>query len=1188
MKRDPSSTEPQGWYERKVVEPCFSQTDLQEYVTGTLSHELRGRIVEHLHSCADCRRLLSHAAVSMTLSMVERRTHDVLSSGSPAQPPPEPAATPPIVAVATYELEREHARGGVGRVWQARDVRLRRSVAIKELLVEGGSREARFLGEAELTARLQHPSIVPVYQAGTRPDGRPFYAMKFISGRSLEALIAEAKSPTQRLALLTHVIAVAEAIAYAHSQRVIHRDLKPSNIVVGEFGETVVVDWGLGKDLAQPDMGGEPSGPDPSGRSGPRSTIEGALIGTPAFMSPEQARGEPADERSDVYALGALLYNVLAGSPPYLGNSVQRVIEQVIAGTAPRLTRLEPSLPADLAAIVEKAMATDPRARYTTASELVQDLRRFQTGQLVGAQQYSLTMRAQRWLARHRAVASLSTAFVLVLAVFGALALGRIIRERNRVRDGFNRLVLSEAHHGLKDDPAAALAWLKNYPVAAGKAGRETRTIALRAVDAVPARHVFRRDRDSIGARIALSHDGRLVAGEGEGGTTRIWALDSGRTVASLPFRLARGFLAFADADRALVLKDEYTGRTKAWTIGTTATRELPSGDPHPATWLALSSDGATLSDAGGREVAVVDVKSGERVVLATARDQVRYVDFSPDGRLLAAAIDGDVAVWQWRSRALVHRWHINELANVLSFSPDSKTLLLATESVRLHLIDLASLADDLVPIEGQHGVAPALFSPDGTQVAFAVMGSPKVMLLDRATRKSRLLGEHQANVLTLAFTPDGTRLISGGDDNTLRVFGLDAHPNRVLRDAGWPWILKVSPAGYVAALCNDGSASGGSGTVSVWKLPEEERVLRGLAVTVVDDLTYSPSGRLIATTDEDRQIVVWERASARRVATVHAKTVAHIVAFTPDERFVIFGGGGADEYPNEPSRTLSILDLQTETVRDIAAANDSDIAGFARSPDGTLLAAAHYDNTIRLWDLAGSLVAAMPQESRTNMLAFDPRGELLAAGNDDGVVRLWRVKDRSLAHVLRGHTKKVNDVAFSPDGEMLASASHDGTVRLWRVHDGSARVLPATDARLVVAFSRDGRWLASAGADSVMVWNPRDATLVKRLAESSAIKSFAFSPDGKWLAAGDLQRTLRLWETGRWSEQRMLTRAQVLAVRFSPDGRELAWVGTEGVAHLLTMPRAPDVPEDGAPLWRWLGEQTTAVVAPDMPLRSP
>jgi eukaryotic-like serine/threonine-protein kinase len=341
---------------------------------------------------------------------------------------PEPAAEEPADAAAAapreapspalawdaaghFTLGAELSRGGMGRVVAAVDRHLGRTVAVKQLL-GAGSDLARFEREAAITARLQHPSIVPIYEAGTLPGGEPFYAMRLISGRTLRDLVAEQPGLRERLALLPHALAMADAVAYAHGQGIIHRDLKPSNVVVGEFGETVVIDWGLAQDV--------------------RDVDDGVVAGTPAYMPPEQARGFPADRRADVWALGATIYHLLAGRPPYDGPTSDAVLEAVKTSQPPPLRRIAPAVPDELAALVDKAMERDPALRYPSARELADDLRRFQTGQLVGAYRYSAGALAARWARRHRAVLAVAAAALVVLAAGGAVAVRHVVAERDR------------------------------------------------------------------------------------------------------------------------------------------------------------------------------------------------------------------------------------------------------------------------------------------------------------------------------------------------------------------------------------------------------------------------------------------------------------------------------------------------------------------------------------------------------------------------------------------------------------------------------------------------------------------------------------------------------------------------------------------------------------------------------------
>jgi protein kinase-like protein len=371
------------------------------------------RLWDHVGACHTCATLVATAAASQGQgSTAERRG-----------------------AVTTrehgYTLGREIARGGMGCVVLGRDLHLHRDVAIKLSTGEGGALDARFQREIAVTARLQHPNIIPVYDAGEL-DGAPFYAMRPVAGQRLDERISQARSREERLELLPHVIAVVDAIAYAHRQRVIHRDIKPQNVLVGEFGETVVIDWGLAKQLSA-DGATRPSFHEslsPSSSADDAATVAGSIIGTPTYMPPEQARGEAGDYRSDVYALGCLLFQTLTGELPHLGPP-EVVLASLIDGGTVDLDRA-PDLPPELRAIIAKATAADTAQRYRDAGELVIDLRRYQAGLLVAAHHYRWHQRLGRFVRRYRLAAAVVASVTVSAAIIGTIAIRRIVAERDR------------------------------------------------------------------------------------------------------------------------------------------------------------------------------------------------------------------------------------------------------------------------------------------------------------------------------------------------------------------------------------------------------------------------------------------------------------------------------------------------------------------------------------------------------------------------------------------------------------------------------------------------------------------------------------------------------------------------------------------------------------------------------------
>jgi tetratricopeptide (TPR) repeat protein len=340
---------------------------------------------------------------------------------------------------ARYRVLRPHAKGGLGEVFVAEDQELHRQVALKEIQAEHASdphSRGRFVLEAEITGGLEHPGIVPVYGLGQHTDGRPYYAMRFIQGDTLKEALQRFHAADQpgrdegerRLAfreLLGRFVDVCQAVAYAHSRGVLHRDLKPDNVMLGKYGETLVVDWGLAKPVGRPEplAAGEEMTLRPSCAGEVAATQAGSALGTPAYMSPEQAAGrlDLLGPASDIYGLGATLYALLTGQPPFRGSDKGEVLRQVQRGAVVPPRKVKPATPAALEAICLKAMALRPEDRYQTALELAADLQHWLADEPVTAYREPWAARAGRWMRRHKpAVAAGAAAALVVLLLGGA------------------------------------------------------------------------------------------------------------------------------------------------------------------------------------------------------------------------------------------------------------------------------------------------------------------------------------------------------------------------------------------------------------------------------------------------------------------------------------------------------------------------------------------------------------------------------------------------------------------------------------------------------------------------------------------------------------------------------------------------------------------------------------------------
>jgi serine/threonine protein kinase/tetratricopeptide (TPR) repeat protein len=353
-----------------------------------------------------------------------------------------------------FRVLRPHAKGGLGQVAVALDTELDRPVALKEIQdqhADDRTSRARFVQEAEITGKLEHPGIIPVYGLGHYADGRPFYAMRFIQGDSLKEAIERfhrdetlTRDPGRRALRLRELLRrftdVCNAIAYAHSRGILHRDLKPGNVMLGPFGETLVVDWGMAKPAGTPAIRGtlpaSPAADSPirlSALSGSRDeTMPGAAVGTPAFMSPEQAHGqlERLGPRSDIYSLGATLYCILTGRVPFDGADLGAVLRAVQKGEFQRPRTVDASVDASLESVCLKAMALKPEDRYDSARELAHDVERWLADEPVAARSEPISVRARRWMRRHRTLVT-STAAALAIGLAGLAGFATVISGKN-------------------------------------------------------------------------------------------------------------------------------------------------------------------------------------------------------------------------------------------------------------------------------------------------------------------------------------------------------------------------------------------------------------------------------------------------------------------------------------------------------------------------------------------------------------------------------------------------------------------------------------------------------------------------------------------------------------------------------------------------------------------------------------
>ncbi|MGE3763823.1 MAG: protein kinase [Kofleriaceae bacterium] len=597
-----------------------------------------------------------------------------------ASPPPEVEPLAPALS-GRYVGGAEIARGGMGRVIEATDTVLARTVAVKEALTSDPETLRRFARETRITARLEHPSIVPVYDAGTDPDA-PFYVMRRVTGRPLSGLIATAATLDDRLALIPHVLACAQAIAHAHKRGVIHRDIKPNNILVGELGETVVIDWGIAKVIGESD---DDDALPPLAGDSLRTRI-GTVSGTPGFMSPEQARGDELGPAADIWALGATLYYLLARQMPHEAHA--KTPDDLLALAAhrkvPPIASLVAGVPPELAAITDRALAFEAADRFPDAAAFAEELSRFLTGQIVASHDYSMRERLVRWIKRYRAIVAVAVLAITVVAVVSAIAIRRVIAARERADAA---AVLAEAARAKEQLHA------QSELLARARAIATTRpTSAIAAIDQLPPGSPMTGEADAI-FTTAISHGGAAWALARNSGPNNALALDP---TATKVLQLTRsGLLQIWDLDRReLVVEKQLPERTYvAWT----ARGVVIYGSALPQILDVSTKQLSPFGSAALNDIVVSD--DGTRVAAIDATHVAGWIDLATgtmtpvsQGPVLAIAIPGD-GTWlaaQGEKEVLVH----GARGEIILRRAVRRPWMIASRSKRLALLDVGTIAE--------------------------------------------------------------------------------------------------------------------------------------------------------------------------------------------------------------------------------------------------------------------------------------------------------------------------------------------------------------------------------------------------------------------------------------------------------------------------------------------------------------
>ncbi|HOD48585.1 MAG TPA: protein kinase [Candidatus Hydrogenedentes bacterium] len=1045
-----------------------------------------------------------------------------------------------------YTKTSEYGRGGMGRILLAHDLKMGRDVALKELLPTSETSmilpektpvrymaavAARFLQEGRVTAGLEHPSIVPVYEIGRRPNGNLYYTMKLVRGRSLARALRACSTLDERLALLPHFVDLCEAVAYAHSRGVLHRDIKPSNIMIGEFGETVVLDWGLAKVKSQPEDPLEQQIRDmPQRLAGKETplpeTKAGQAMGTPEYMPPEQAQGlvEQIDERSDLYSLGVVLYELLTGTTPFRADTASETMRRVILQEVPPVLEKERDAPPELVSICEKALQKKPSDRYESVVALAEEVKRFQTGALVRTYRYSLRELARRYYARHRTVLHVVAAaagIILFLAVFSYI---QIYQARNRERiqrmlaeDARDKAIVAEDRAEKAREEAEHTAYVAQIRLLQAYVRQRNFAGANKLVWSISEQRrdwewgnlleqcnqdlftlrghegiVFQATFDKPGTRILT------LAGDK---TARIWNAADGAplTVIKTPYALINGG-RFSPDESSIVL-------------------ELWDGT-------------ARLFDAATAQ---------EKVVFKGHSASVRSAQFEAGGnRLVTGSNDGTVRIWDARSGAQLDilEGHDSEVVSVHP-SPDGTTLISATQKGQLYLWTPAA---SRTPVQIMRGAFP-VYSAAGSRVCYVDNGAAVVWDISAGKEIFRTK-PGSADVVRTCFSPDDQLLLAAATDAVGRLYDVATgslvnsfnHGEEVKNGA-------FSPDQSMVLLLSD------AGLVTVWDIARATLVTSFTGHEAgVAAAAFSPDSQRIITAARDNTARVWD---ARRSLTQRIL----LEQTGPVHKVVVSGDGNRIAIATQDCG-LALYDGR-ELVPQISHRCFSHFgpASAAFNADGSLLAAPLDEFSVFVLDTgAGETVSHyFGHRGRVLAIAFSPTGDTIVTGGRDGTARVWEARSGKEQWVLRGHTDRLLCVAFSPDGTLLATGANDNTVRLWDAKTGAELHVLAKHAGCVndVAFDGDGSHLLSASNDgSVVCWDVESGEPSYQLVgHGDEVISARFSPDGARILTASYDETVRIWETGTGDELVTLASGDhpFLDAQFLQDSRSMLAAGWDG-----------------------------------------
>jgi eukaryotic-like serine/threonine-protein kinase len=958
-------------------------------------------------------------------------------------------AQPAGAVIGDFVVIRQIGAGGTGVVYLAHQRHPPRVVALKLLRREfmASAVQRRFEIEAELLAHLQHAGIAQIYAAHPGDEKTPpFIAMELVNGPPLtEFADRESLNVRDRVELMARV---SDAVQHAHQRGVIHRDLKPGNILVNEHGEPKVLDFGVARRVAEV----SPT---------TIATETGQLIGTLAYMSPEQVLAVPGsiDTRTDIHALGVILFRMLAGRLPFGHDDppLPELARRIVQDDAPRLGAVKPDLRGDLEIIVARALAKEKERRYPSASALSADLRRYLAGEPISASADSAWYVVRRQLGRYRLALAVSAATLVAVTALAFYAILQRSRADQTNADLEHELTTSTIERGR----LSALSG--NQPVAEGLVWRElfknpesqhARWTLWELYSREPS--LWTRVPHNTGTHsIRFSPDGRWLATGGRAdGVVHLVDPRTGEVRKSLTSSPTSGIRRahFAPDGRSIVAGHE-DGSIRFWDPESgTLIREFPQLAPGLVEfavtgrreYIVIVAKGIvrTFSMATGALVAdLTGIVPPSYSVAANESDTVAFIG-SDDGTITAVDAVRRLKLWQ-------HRPHLDQVS-ALDISPDGRTLVSGSIDEWIYFWDTATGARRRT-IRTENGrVRNVWFNHTGTALGSTGYWKSLVWDLTQPTPVERSVGGSEG-MTDLDFSPDGRSLVTAqGGGGWVRLWNLAADG----RAAHWSGHRGIVSG---VAVDDDGASfytSGADGVVAKWRTSEDR-----LATLVnADKITYgfdrSDNGEWMVLVGEEGAASVWDARGGRKLTDLPGVKQSRSVLFVDNDRRIVIG---------EIDGTLKIFPWVNGEARAPVEVKTTHTEVLAMVARGSRFFIAHRDQTVLERDLASSQeVRTIKTVSSPFSVALSADARVLAIGTWLGAVEVWDLNAGKPLDSAKGPTALIHSVDISPDGQMIAIGSRDGTTRLWHIptRQWLATVAARPSGAEMVLFLADGKRL--------------------------------------------------------------------------------------------------------------------------------